>query len=131
MTYRENIGQQITALRFKLGLSVRQLAGRCGVNYVNISKIENGKYNVSIDILSKICSAMGCEIKIDYMKTLEELRDYINSHEEWDLIVNNIIELNGWVDETSEEYGICNDGQRRLSFYVDKDNKLIADITDI
>lgn len=131
MTKRKSIGRQINTIRLKLGLSVRQLADICGVNYVNISKIENGRYNVSIDILSKICSAMGTEIKIDYMKTLEELRDYINSHEEWDLVVENIIELNGWVDETGEEYGICNDGQRRLYFYMDKNNNLIADIEEI
>lgn len=65
MTHREYIGRQITALRIKQGLTVRQLADICGVTYVNISKIENGRYNVSIDILSKICSAMGAEIKIE------------------------------------------------------------------
>ena len=36
------------------------------------------------------------------MNTLEELRDYINSHEDWELTVNNVIEYNGWEDETGE-----------------------------
>lgn len=130
MTHREYIGQQIAALRNKQGLTTRQLADMCGVTYVNISKIENGRYNVSIDILSKICSAMGAKIKIETMKTLEELRDYINSHEEWDLIANKIIELNGWTDETGDEYGICNDGSRRL-YLTFSDGELVADIKDM
>lgn len=130
MTNREKIGQQVATIRNKQGLTTRQLADMCGVTYVNISKIENGRYNVSIDILNKICFAMGAKIKIDIMNTLEELRDYINSHEDWELTVNNVIEHNGWEDETGEEYGICNDGSRRLYLTL-IDGVLVADIKDM
>lgn len=64
MNDRERIGQRLAELRTMRGLSTRQLAEHCGVNYANICKIENGKYNVSIDLLSKICAALGCEINI-------------------------------------------------------------------
>ena len=67
MTHREYIGQQLAALRNKQGLTrltTRQLADMCGVTYVNISKIENGRYNVSIDILQKVCDALGADIRI-------------------------------------------------------------------
>lgn len=64
MTHREYIGQQLAALRNKQGITTRQLADMCGVAYANISKIENGRYNVSIDILSKVCDALGARIKI-------------------------------------------------------------------
>lgn len=64
------------------------------------------------------------------MKTLEELRDFINSTKEWDLSVNDIIEENGWNDETGEDYGICSDDTRRLYFRVENSN-LIADITEL
>lgn len=50
------------------------------------------------------------------MKTLEELRDYINSNEDWMMEVNEVISANGWTDETGEQYGICNDGENRLQF---------------
>ena len=62
---RIRIGGQIAAIRNKKGLSIRELAEACGVSFANIYKIENGKYNVSIDILGKICEALGCRIKIE------------------------------------------------------------------
>lgn len=61
---RERIGQQIAQLRQARGYSMRELADMSGVNFANIYKIENGKYNVSIDILGKICDALGCRIDI-------------------------------------------------------------------
>ena len=64
MNTREYIGKRIAEIRQAKGLSIRQLAEACGVNIANIYKIENGKYNVSIDILGKICEALGCRIDI-------------------------------------------------------------------
>lgn len=58
------IGRQVAVLRNKRGLSTRQLAEMCGVTYVNINKIENGRYNVSIDILHRVCEALNCDIKL-------------------------------------------------------------------
>lgn len=64
MNNREYIGKRIAEIRQAKGLSIRQLAKACGVNFANIYKIENGKYNVSIDILGKICEALGCRIDL-------------------------------------------------------------------
>lgn len=64
-TYRADIGRQVAELRAKRGLSTRQLAELCGVNFANIGKIERGSYNVSIDILGKVCTALGARIKIE------------------------------------------------------------------
>lgn len=64
MSNREYIGKRIAEIRQAKGLSIRQLAEASGVNFANIYKIENGKYNVSIDILGKICEALGCRIEI-------------------------------------------------------------------
>ena len=61
---RIRIGGQIAAIRNKKGLSIRELAEACGVSFANIYKIENGKYNVSVDILGKICEALNCRIEI-------------------------------------------------------------------
>ena len=61
---RIRIGGQVAAIRNKKGLSIRELAEACGVTAQNITKIEHGKYNVSIDILGKICEALGCRIDI-------------------------------------------------------------------
>ena len=51
-------------LRKDKGLSQRDLAGLTGLNYTNIWKIEKGKYSVGLDILSKICKALGKRVDI-------------------------------------------------------------------
>lgn len=130
MKLRLIIGQQIAMLRKKHGLTIRELSELSGINSSNISKIENGKYNISIDIIERICKSLGANVKIDIMHTLEELRDFINSNEDWELTTNKIIELNGWTDETGDNYGICNDGNRRLYLTV-SNGVLVADIKDI
>ena len=61
---RLRIGGQVAAIRKENGLSIRELAEACGVTAQNITKIEHGKYNVSVDILGKICEALGCRIDI-------------------------------------------------------------------
>ena len=65
MRNREYIGKRIAEIRKAKGMSIRQLSDASGVNFANIYKIENGKYNVSIDILNKICLALGVELKIE------------------------------------------------------------------
>ncbi len=61
------------------------------------------------------------------IKSLEELRDYINSNEDWMLEVNEVIVANDWTDETGEKYGICNDGKNRLQF----DGEMNAEIVEL
>ena len=58
------------------------------------------------------------------MNTLGKLRDFINSHEDWELEANKAIEENGWNDEIGEDYGICSDQTHRLAF----DGNMVAHI---
>lgn len=62
---RIRIGRLIAERRRELGMSLRQLAELSGVSYQNITKIENGRYNVSVDILGKLCDALGMKIDIN------------------------------------------------------------------
>ena len=64
MDDRERIGLMIATSRKEKGLSQRDLAGLTGLNYTNIWKIEKGKYSVGLDILSKICKALGKRVDI-------------------------------------------------------------------
>ena len=61
---RIRIGGQVATIRKEKGLSIRELAEACGVTAQNITKIEHGKYNVSIDIMGKICEALECRLDI-------------------------------------------------------------------
>jgi transcriptional regulator with XRE-family HTH domain len=69
MNYREEIGSELQTLRVQKGLTVRELAEASGVHYSNIAKIENGKYNVSVDILGKVADALGYKLAFEPKKT--------------------------------------------------------------
>ena len=46
-------------------------------------------------------------MKANEVKTLSELVEFINSNEDYNLEVTDIIERNGWNDEQGETYGVC------------------------
>ena len=92
MNNREYIGKRIAEIRQTKGLSIRQLAEASGVNFANIYKIEKGKYNVSIDILGKICEALGSEIRI------HPVNGWCASHSDFE--TDNVLEIN--LDNPSE-----------------------------
>lgn len=65
MSYREEIGSELQTLRVQNGLTVRELGEMCGMQHSSIVKIENGRYNVSVDILGKVADAMGCKLTFE------------------------------------------------------------------
>lgn len=62
---RVRIGKLVMELRKKKGYTLQKLADLCGINLQNIAKIEKGKYNVSIDILGRIATALDAKLIID------------------------------------------------------------------
>jgi transcriptional regulator with XRE-family HTH domain len=64
MANRLRVGQRIAEIRQQKGYSLRQLSELCGVTYQNLNKIENGKYNVGLDILEKIAKALDMTVDI-------------------------------------------------------------------
>lgn len=64
MNVRTRIGQRIAQLRKEKGLTQEQLAQLTGYDRTNIAKIEKGRYNTGIDIIGKICDALGCRIEL-------------------------------------------------------------------
>ena len=64
LAIREDIGNQIQTMRVQLGLTKEELARICGMTPLNITKIENGVYNVPIDVVGKIADALQAKIMI-------------------------------------------------------------------
>lgn len=62
---RLRIGTRIHQIREERGIEARDLAKLAGVDAANLSRIENGKYSVGLDILSKVAAALGK--KIDFV----------------------------------------------------------------
>ena len=60
----DKIGRAIAERRMALGLSVRELGARVGVNYTTLSLIENGRMNPSIGTLTKITDELGLTIEV-------------------------------------------------------------------
>ena len=65
MEKRIRIGEQIAKKRNGKGLTIRELGERAGVDWSKISKIENGKANIGIDTLIKLCESLDCEITLN------------------------------------------------------------------
>ena len=68
MNDRERIGMEISSLRKKRNMSIRELADKSGVPYPNICRIENGKFSAGIDTLSRITVVLGAKITVKSMK---------------------------------------------------------------
>lgn len=68
---RERMGLRIAALRKLAGLSQEQLAGRAGLQRTHISRIEAGKYAVTLETIQAIAEALGMTVDI----VDERLRD--------------------------------------------------------
>ena len=64
MNHREQVGKRIAQLRKEKGLTQEQLSAITGLDRANIAKIEKGRYNTGIDIIGKLCDALGCKIDI-------------------------------------------------------------------
>ena len=65
MNYREEIGSELQAICVQKGLTVRELGEMCGMQHSSIVKIENGRYNVSVDILGKVADALGYKLTFE------------------------------------------------------------------
>lgn len=61
---RLRIGQRLAALRKEKGYTVRSLSEECGISYQYISKMENGRFSASVDMVAAICDVLGARIEI-------------------------------------------------------------------
>lgn len=68
---RKRIGSKIKQIREELNIEAKQLAAITGIDPANLSRIEQGKYSVGLDILSKIANALGYQI--DFVKSQNKL----------------------------------------------------------
>ncbi|QEC51952.1 helix-turn-helix protein [Anseongella ginsenosidimutans] len=60
---RERIGTRIRQLREKKGIEAKALAKLADIDAANLSRIEQGRYAVGLDVLSRIAGSLG--VKVD------------------------------------------------------------------
>lgn len=61
---RERIGKRIKELREQMKMEAKDLAVLANIDPANLCRIEQGKYSVGVDILSKIAKALGAKIEL-------------------------------------------------------------------
>ncbi len=57
----------VTEARIMQNLTQKELAKRTGINQADISKIENGTRNPSINLLKRLAEGMGMVLKIEFI----------------------------------------------------------------
>lgn len=62
--HRIRIGQRLKEIRKERGMTATELAELCGLSQTTISKVENGRWSASVDILSKICEVLDARLDI-------------------------------------------------------------------
>lgn len=61
---RERIGARIRELRKEKNIEAKMLAQFANIDAANLSRIEQGRYSVGLDILSKIAFVLGAKIEL-------------------------------------------------------------------
>ncbi|MBU3714205.1 MAG: helix-turn-helix transcriptional regulator [Ferruginibacter sp.] len=62
--YRAKLGDKIRIVREKKGYSQEQLAEKMNINRSTISKIENGKFGITVDYLARFSIFLDYEFKV-------------------------------------------------------------------
>ena len=58
--------RQIISARSEQGITQKELAEQVGIKQSNISRLESGNYNPSLDFLKKIANGLGKELHIEF-----------------------------------------------------------------
>ena len=74
----KKIGELIREARKEKGISLRALAGKVGVSFVNISYIENGRIETSKNVLRKISIALDYDLD-KLLASVNEVNDDIKN----------------------------------------------------
>ena len=61
---RADVASQLKNARVSLGITQQVLADRAGTQKSNISRMESGNYNPTLDFIVKVAASMGKEVNI-------------------------------------------------------------------
>lgn len=61
---RQEIASQLRQVRKEQGMTQERLAEKIGTRKSNISRLESGRYNPSLDFLEKVAGGLGREIEV-------------------------------------------------------------------
>lgn len=62
---RKQIGKLLSHKREEKGITIEQLAIKTGLSEVNLMRIEEGRYNIGVDMLMNIINALETKILLE------------------------------------------------------------------
>jgi transcriptional regulator with XRE-family HTH domain len=95
MTLQEKLGKAIIQLRKQRGLAQEQFANEAEIDRRYMSDIENGKRNISIDVIERLANCLGINVSelfsiaenIDSARTLDEIKEWLCYRDYEDTVV--------------------------------------------
>ena len=69
--------QAIIDARKNTGLTQKQLSELTGIDQADISRLENGNANQSLNTLKRLAAAMGMTLKIEFMPSIREDKEAV------------------------------------------------------
>ena len=64
---RFKLGYRIFCAREDAGITQQELARKIGTRQSNISRLEKGEYNFTVEMLQKLANALGLELRIELL----------------------------------------------------------------
>ena len=85
MTLQEQLGKAIVQLRKQRGLAQEKFANDAEIDRRYMSDIENGKRNISIDVIERVANCLNIRVSelfsvaknIDSYRTIDSLKDWL------------------------------------------------------
>ena len=59
---RQRVGMRLAAIRRQSGLTQAEVAERAGITAANVARIEQGRYDVRLDVLQAIADVFGMDV---------------------------------------------------------------------
>ena len=107
---KETFGEYINILRLSKGLTLTKLAAALDIDQSTLSKIENGKRNIPIEILPKMAATFDLELKkLEHEYFSEKIAEILYPQEE-------ITELLKAAEEKAKYLRLKNQIQGRINF---------------
>jgi transcriptional regulator with XRE-family HTH domain len=107
---KETFGEYINKLRMDKGLTLTKLAAALDIDQSTLSKIENGKRNIPVEILPKLATTFDIDLKhLQHEYFSEKIAEIIYPQEE-------TIELLKAAEEKAKYLRIKNQKQGKINF---------------
>lgn len=100
----------IVDARTSQNMTQKELAERTGINQADISKLENGTRNPSVNLLKRLADGMGMALKIEFVPKQKALYQLMSKLNEAEISIRE----EGTISADDLEKELCRNGQEQV-----------------